>query len=130
MYALDFDSGVYGGRSGAALQVQGQVLGAGPLFNQIITPPEAGTADPNRLHFNITILLSRPIATHRPFDLPVWDWECRRRSRDRYRSVTLLPSGRDPDTDADPNSDSDADTDSHPLSRSTDLLRPSDIGFH
>src|SRR5206468_3750835 len=34
VYSLDFDAGIFGKRSGAALQVQVQVTGSGSLLNQ------------------------------------------------------------------------------------------------
>src|ERR1700731_4721555 len=43
MYNVDFDSGIYGRRSGSPLQVNVQVIGSGALVNTTITPPDAGT---------------------------------------------------------------------------------------
>jgi len=50
-YALDFDAGIFGTRSGAPLQVKVEVLGSGNLLTQFITPPEAGTFDPGQTSF-------------------------------------------------------------------------------
>ena len=43
LYAVDFDAGIFGKRSGSPLQVRVEILGNGSLLNQLITPPEAGT---------------------------------------------------------------------------------------
>jgi hypothetical protein len=49
-YTLDFDSSVFGRRTGARLQMQIQLLGNGAVLNQTITPPDAFT-------FNISQLI-------------------------------------------------------------------------
>jgi Protein of unknown function (DUF642) len=51
VYTLDFDAGVFGQRSGAALQVRLQVFGAGTLLDQTITPPDARTYNPSLVTF-------------------------------------------------------------------------------
>jgi len=51
MYAVDFDAGIFGKRSGAPLQIRTEILGAGALVNQLVTPPEAGTYDPALVTF-------------------------------------------------------------------------------
>lgn len=50
-YAVDFDAGIFGTRSGAPLQVRVEVLGAGTVLNQLVTPPEAGTFNPSSVSF-------------------------------------------------------------------------------
>lgn len=42
-YAVDFDAGIFGQRSGPPLQLRVEILGAGTLINQLITPPDAFT---------------------------------------------------------------------------------------
>ena len=42
-YMLDFDSGVFGQRTGPPLQMNVQLLGNGTVLNQTITPPDAFT---------------------------------------------------------------------------------------
>jgi hypothetical protein len=51
VYTLDFDAGIFGQRSGAALQIRVQVLGAATLLDQTITPPEAQTFNPSLVTF-------------------------------------------------------------------------------
>lgn len=51
MYTLDFDAGIFGVRSGAPLQVKVEVIGGGTVLNQLVTPPEKGTFDPNQVTF-------------------------------------------------------------------------------
>lgn len=48
---LDFDSGIFGRRTGAPLQVRVEVTGAGTLVNQLITPPDAGTFTASQVQF-------------------------------------------------------------------------------
>lgn len=43
MYAVDFDAGIFGKRTGAPLQVRVEISGNGTLVNQLITPPDANT---------------------------------------------------------------------------------------
>jgi hypothetical protein len=43
VYNVDFDAGIFGKRTGTALQLQVQALGSTTLLNQIVTPPDAGT---------------------------------------------------------------------------------------
>jgi hypothetical protein len=50
-YAIDFDAGIFGQRSGAPLQLHVEILGAGTLVDQVITPPEAGTYNPALVQF-------------------------------------------------------------------------------
>jgi hypothetical protein len=45
-YTLDFDSGVFGVRTGGPLQLQVQVVGAGTLLNQKVTPVDNGDFNP------------------------------------------------------------------------------------
>jgi uncharacterized protein DUF642 len=50
-YALDFDSGIFGRRTGAPLQLNVQLLGNGAMLNQTITPPDAFTFTPSQVTF-------------------------------------------------------------------------------
>lgn len=50
-YSIDFDSGVFGVRSGAALQLQVQLIGNGAVLNQTVTPSYAATYDPTKVKF-------------------------------------------------------------------------------
>ena len=52
LYALDFDTGVFGVHSGTPLQLTTRLIGNGTILNQTITPPEAGTNDPAQVIFN------------------------------------------------------------------------------
>jgi hypothetical protein len=49
-YRVDFDSGVFGS-PGSTLQLRIRVFGSGTLLDQTITPPVAGTFDPNEVTF-------------------------------------------------------------------------------
>jgi hypothetical protein len=51
MYAIDFDAGIFGKRSGAPLQLRVEIIGAGTIVDQTVTPPEAGTYDPAAVLF-------------------------------------------------------------------------------
>ena len=48
-YSVDFDSWIFGVRSGDPLQLNVQVVGTGTPVNRTITPPDALTSDPNAL---------------------------------------------------------------------------------
>lgn len=51
-YVLDFDSGIFGQRTGPPLQMNVQLVGTGTLLNQTITPPDAFTFTPSLAIFN------------------------------------------------------------------------------
>src|SRR5205085_12633241 len=51
VYAVDFDAGIFGKRTAAALQLQVQVLGSGTPLNQTVTPPDANTFTPTSVAF-------------------------------------------------------------------------------
>ena len=50
-YTLDFDSGVFGRRTGAPLQINVQLLGNGAVLNQTITPSDAFTFTVSQVTF-------------------------------------------------------------------------------
>jgi Protein of unknown function (DUF642) len=50
-YAIDFDAGIFGQRSGAPLQVRVEIFGSGSLVDQNITPPDAFTFNPALVKF-------------------------------------------------------------------------------
>ena len=50
-YKLEFDSGVFGVPS-STLQLHVEVMGAGSIIDQTVTPPVAGTFDPNLVTFH------------------------------------------------------------------------------
>ncbi|MFL6514002.1 MAG: DUF642 domain-containing protein [Chthoniobacterales bacterium] len=50
-YAIDFDSAVFGKRTGTRLQMNVQLLGNGAILNQTITPPDAFTFTPSEVMF-------------------------------------------------------------------------------
>ena len=57
MYRVDFDAGIFGKRSGAALQLQVQAIGTGTPLNQTVTPPDANTFTASAVtfqHFQFT----------------------------------------------------------------------------
>src|SRR6201995_3164159 len=69
-YAVDFDSGIFGVRSGAPLQVKVEVLGSGnnPVYSNVVTPPEVGTFDPSQVsfqHYHFTFNANSPNSTLR-----------------------------------------------------------------
>jgi len=51
-YALAFDAGIFGQRSGAALQLRVELLGNGTLLNTVITPPDAFTFNAGAVQFS------------------------------------------------------------------------------
>src|SRR6185295_4695527 len=68
VYSLDFDAGIFGQRSGSALQIQVQVLGVGTPLNQTVTPPEAGTFTAGSVtfqHYHFTFTADGSTATLR-----------------------------------------------------------------
>src|SRR5207248_6044208 len=67
-----FDSGIFGTGTGPDLQVNVQVLGNGTLLNQTVTPPEAGTFDPNAVvfqHYHFSFIANSAITTLRFTDI-------------------------------------------------------------
>ena len=50
-YTLDFDSGVFGQRTGPRLQMNVQLVSDGAVLNQTITPPDAFTFTPAQVTF-------------------------------------------------------------------------------
>jgi hypothetical protein len=50
-YAVDFDAGIFGKRTGAPLQLRTEIIGNGTLINQLLTPPDANTWDPASVQF-------------------------------------------------------------------------------
>jgi hypothetical protein len=66
VYSLDFDAGIFGKRTGAALQVKVEVLGPG--LNQTITPPDANTFVASSVtfqHYHYTFTANSSSATLR-----------------------------------------------------------------
>jgi hypothetical protein len=51
MYAVDFDAGIFGKRSGAPLQLRTEIIGNTTLVDQTVTPPDANTFDPGSVAF-------------------------------------------------------------------------------
>src|SRR5215212_4668132 len=71
-YVLDFDSGIFGVRSGAALQLNVQVLGNGTLINDTVTPPDAGTFTGDAVtfqHYHYTFVANSTTSTVRFMDI-------------------------------------------------------------
>ena len=53
VYMVDFDAGIFGNpANGANLQLQVQALGNSTLLDQTVSPPVAGTNDPNSVQFS------------------------------------------------------------------------------
>ncbi|MDP9253857.1 MAG: hypothetical protein M3O66_02785 [Verrucomicrobiota bacterium] len=51
VYMLCFDAGIYGKLNVDPLQLHVEVLGGGTLLDQVLTPPDAETYDPNAVDF-------------------------------------------------------------------------------
>jgi hypothetical protein len=68
MYSVDFDAGIFGQRTGAALQLRFELLGNGTLMNQVLTPPDAFTFNPAAVlfqHYHFTFLANSTATTLR-----------------------------------------------------------------
>jgi hypothetical protein len=68
MYAVDFDAGIFGKRSGGPLQVQVDLIGNGTLSTQTITPPDAMTFNSGSVmfsHYHITFQANSATTTLR-----------------------------------------------------------------
>src|SRR4051812_3059174 len=71
-YTLDFDAGVFGVRSGAALQLQAQILGSSPLFSANVTPPDFSAMHPVNVifqHYHFAFIAGGNLATIQFTDL-------------------------------------------------------------
>ena len=65
-YTVDFDSGIFGIRSGDRLQLNVQLLGNNTLINRTITPPDAVTFDPGSVvfgHYQFTFIADNSTTT-------------------------------------------------------------------
>jgi Protein of unknown function (DUF642) len=68
MYAVDFDAGIFGQRTGGPLQLRVEVLGSGSLVNQLLTPPDAFTFTPSAVtfqHYRVTFTANSATTTLR-----------------------------------------------------------------
>lgn len=65
-YTVDFDSGIFGIRTGDPLQLNVQLLGSSTLLNRTITPPDALTFDPSGVifgHYQFTFIAESSTTT-------------------------------------------------------------------
>jgi hypothetical protein len=65
-YTVGFDAGIYGQPTGSPLKLRVQTLGTGTVLDQTVTPPSAGTFDPNLVlfqHYEFTFLANSASTT-------------------------------------------------------------------
>ena len=109
MYTLDFDAGVLAAKTGMLCSCRVEVLGSGTVLNQVITPPDAGTSDPQTVtfqHYQFAFTANSATTTVRFTSVGLGNAGADQ-DMDTV-SVHLLPRrDADTDSDADPNTDAD-----------------------